>query len=221
MVDEVTDEVVSIQTSFRELHFDLTGYTPAISKDPKNNILSRIAGIVGGILLQDIGLIAGGAGGLRGFAGTLGGYLVGGLMAGLMGLSLPVALPVILVSGLLAGMGVNRMGLEGRIWDHACNQAREALSKLPAEARSAIQTETAKTFDKLTAAIMADASSIIEQEEENLRSVLALNQQDQQAKSRSLRDLDDAEVQIGQFRKQLNNVLVMVKQISGQERAQM
>jgi hypothetical protein len=68
---------------------------------------------------------------------------------------------------------------------------------------------------------MADAGSIIEQEEQNLRSVLALNQQDQQAKSRSLRDLDDAEVQIGQFRKQLNNVLVMVKQSSGQERAQM
>ena len=221
MVDEVTDEVVSIQTSFRELHFDLTGYTPAISKDPKNNILSRIAGIVGGILLHDVGLIAGGAGGLRGFAGTLGGYLVGGLMAGLMGLSLPVAVPVILVSGLLAGMGVNRMGLEGRIWDHACKQADEALSKLPVEARTAIQTETAKTFDKLTTAIMADAGSIIEQEEQNLRSVLALNQQDQQAKSRSLRDLDDAEVQIGQFRKQLNNVLVMVKQISGQERSQM
>lgn len=219
MVDEVAYEVASIQTGFRDLHFELTGYTPSISKDPKSDITGRIIGIVGGILLQDIGLIAGGAGGLRSFAGTLGGYLVGGLLASLMGLSLPVALPVILFTGLLAGIGVGRAGLEARMWKHACEMADKELSKMPADARAGIEKETLKTFAKLEEAIVKDVGSIIDQEEENLRAVLTLNQQDQESKNRSLQVLDRAVTQIGERRKQLKNILVMVKQISGQERA--
>ena len=219
MIDEVVDEVAAIQTGFQDLHFELTGWSPAVPKDPKKDITGRIIGIVGGILLGDVGLIVGGAGGLRGFAGTLGGYLVGGILAGIMGLSFPVALPLMLITAAIAAITSTRVGLENRIWDLICRTADEELRKVPAEVKTKIEAEAMKTFSTLETAVMKDVDSIINQEEENIRQILTYNQQDQIQKDQALQLLDRTESQLNERLQQLRNVVVLAKQVGGQERA--
>src|SRR5262249_34870530 len=110
MIDEVAEEVASIQTSFQDLHFGLTGWRPTIDTDPKKDTVNRIVSIVGGILLQDVGLVFGGAGGLRGLAGTLSGYIAGAIIVAVSGMSATFALPVVLLFGLLGGVAATRIG---------------------------------------------------------------------------------------------------------------
>jgi hypothetical protein len=219
MMDEIVDEVAAIQTELRSLHFELTGWSPVVPRDTKADIAGRLLGIVGGILLHDVGVIAGGANGLRGLAGTLAGYVAGATLAAILGLAFPVALPVVIIAGLVGAIFVGRAGLEDRIWRATCEKADPVLAQLPGEVRSTIDRETRELFKRLEEAIMADVNAIIDKEEQALRHGLELNQLDQDAKDRSLRELDKAEAQIKDHKKQLANVIVLARQAGGQQRA--
>jgi hypothetical protein len=218
MIDEMVDEVATIQTEIQEIHFSLTGWAPSVSKDPKKDIAGRIVGIVGGILLGDLCLAAGGAAGMRGFAGAIGGYVAGALVVAALHLTFSVALPVVAIAGLLGGMGAARAGLEARIWAHTCQKADETLRELSETARPNVEAKTAETFTKLAEAIMKDVGSIITQEEENVRQVLMLNRQDQLSKNEALQKLDRAEGQLKENVSRLKNVVVLARQVGGQER---
>ncbi|MFM9965323.1 MAG: dynamin family protein [Planctomycetaceae bacterium] len=210
MIDEIADEVASIRTEFKNLHLGLTGWQPDNVANSKDETLSRLMFVVGGVLLGDVGVAMSGS--FRGLAGTFAGYLAGGLLAAVLGLSAPVALPALIVAGLLGGIVGTRLGLEDRIWKQTCDKADEQLRKLPDEARPKIEQEAETTFAKIEDAVFQDVDALIAQETQNIQQVLDLNKQDQSDKDKSLKALDAADKEVADRCKELQDVLLLAKQ---------
>ena len=212
MVEEVADEVVAIQTSFQELHFDLTGWRPSISATPKDETMNRVLGIAGGVLMGNISSAVGGAGGVNEMLAGVAGFLAAKVVIFTVGLTMPFAIPVLLILPLLASFIAGRVGLEGRIWDQVCGSADEQLRAMPAAVRPKVEAEATKAFTAIETAILQDVDAIIAQEQQNIQQVLDLNRQDQAEKDKSLRQLDQAERQIGERKSELKEVMTLVKQ---------
>ncbi|MDY7095682.1 MAG: dynamin family protein [Acidobacteriota bacterium] len=195
LMDEVSEEVGEIERGLSDIQLRLTGLKVASGEvvEPVS-LKQRAIGILAGVLLQDVSLAAGGGvAGLRGLAGTVGGWVASGIGLGVLstlGFAIaPLIVPAALIGGLLGSMTWNRVGIEKRLQERTLDQFFEQLDKVPAAAGPRIESGVDQLFAEVEKSLMAELGSAIASEEENVRSMMQLNELSRAEKQSVLEEL--------------------------------
>jgi len=219
LYDEITEEVAKIETNLQDIRFQMTDWQPGINA-PKSttSLIERILCAGAGLALGDVTLIFGGAGGLRGLLGSLGGAFVAGIGIGIAAImGAPITFPAVVIAAIIGSltgsMTATRAGLEGRIKEKVLELAQEKLQNIPQLATENVTKEVRKTFEQLKSLIVNEVSFAIRQEEEKIQKMLEDNQRSLEDKQHLLASLMDTKQEIVTQRKVFNDIRVWVQQL--------
>ncbi|BCM94391.1 bacterial dynamin-like protein [Abditibacteriota bacterium] len=211
--EEIIDEFARIDRDYRDVHFQLTGWQPEVSTTPEADDKGRVGPIVASIFAWDVaGLSTGGRGGYRAAGGAIAGQLIGGLALGLLGVGGILVLPVAILAGVLGSLVFTRMGLEDRCWKAVLEKSDAFLQSVPVHAAPKIEASAAETLKELETVTMEEAGAMIQDEENNIRRMLEVNQRDQSSKDQEKVKLDTVTNTVANQKMALKNVLLRVAQ---------
>ncbi|RYX80673.1 hypothetical protein EON83_27570 [bacterium] len=211
--EEIIDEFAQIDRDYRDVHFQLTGWQPEASAAPDADDKGRVGPIVASFFAGDLaGLTTGGRGGYRAAGGAVAGQLVGALALGFLGVGGIVFLPAVLLAGALGSIVFTRMGLEERCWKAVLEKSDAFLQSVPVHAAPKIEASAVETLRDLETAIMEEAGAMIQDEENNIRRMLEVNQRDQSSKDQERVKLDTVTNTIANQKTALKNVMLRVAQ---------
>lgn len=212
--EELIDEFARIDRDYRDVHFQLTGWKPEVTATVEADDRSRMGPVVASFFAGDLaGMTSGGRGGYRAAKGAIAGNLIAlvGLsfvgMAGLMFL-----LPVGFLFGTLGSIVFTRMGLEERCWKEVLGKADSFLQSVPSETAPKIDAAAQETLKDLETVTMEEAGAMIQDEENNIRRMLDVNQRDQGAKDQEKVKLDTVTKTVANQKVALKNVMLRVAQ---------
>lgn len=215
LVEEVADEVATIERQFGEIHLELTGWQVDTSAGPVVGTAERVVSAVASVLVGNVlGAVGAGAGGWRGAVGSAVGAFGTGLVLGLLGLAgsvvfWPVALGGALIFGLLGG----GIGLEKRIKAKAVEQIDEHLSQLPDQMAVVISNNLNEKFEQMREEVTRMVTDLVEEEERNIHEIVDLNRMKQEDKERTQQSLTDATAALARNRVALQRALTLAQQV--------
>ncbi|MET7403723.1 dynamin family protein [Dactylosporangium sp. NPDC005572] len=215
MVEEVADEVATIERKFGEIHLELTGWQVDANAGPVVSTNEKVVSAVASVLVGNpLGAVGAGAGGWRGAVGSAVGAFGTGLVLGLLGISSAVVFwPVALAGALLFGLIGGGIGLEKRIKAKAVEKTDEQLQSLPDQMALVISKNIADKFAEIEEEVTKLVTDLIDEEERNVREVVELNRMKQEDKERTQQTLTDATAALARSRVALQRALTLAQQV--------
>ncbi|MEU5531736.1 dynamin family protein [Streptomyces sp. NPDC020362] len=216
LADDIEVEIAAIGREFDALHLELTGWEVAPGGKPLVGTTERVLAAVAGFALGGLGgAVAGGAAGWRGAAGGAGGALGAAVVLGMLGVSpaAPIVIPAVLAASLLGSMGVGSLNLEKRLKRRAVEDADGGLRDLPVQLGPQLTERVRAGFEELENLVTHEITTTIEEEENNIRSMVEENQRDQDERDQSLTRLSEAKTSVAGHLVQLQKALTTAQQV--------
>lgn len=227
MMQEIGEEVSSIEQQVEEIGFTLTGWRPEVAtlRQPQTSTVERAAWVVGGLLTSnwDLALL----GGTLGWKGAARGFaveVVGLTTLILAGVAAPVAVPVAIGAAFLTNILSGAANAEKKVHQIKEKTVQIALYGDPQQNRPGLRTllesakpllsqELQKKFDELSQAIAASVESIITAQEQEINQMVEVNRRSAAEKQLLLRRASEQLATIQAQRQQLQDALLTMRQL--------
>jgi hypothetical protein len=194
--EEVVAEVAAIGEQLDEVNFRMSGWTVETGGNTRLvGTTERVLSAVAGLFFGDISAaVTGGAGGWRGAVGGISGALGAAVILGALGVGAAsvVFWPVTLAAAAVVGLIGGSLHIEERAKKAALATADPALAMLPDATGDLIATKTAEFFARAEQEVTAEVRGYIAEQLRSIEKFVELNQRDQAAKDRALKELTQA-----------------------------
>jgi hypothetical protein len=213
--EEVETEIAAIGRQYDEIHFELTGWRVDPGQGAIIGTTERVLSAVAGLFFGDVSAaLTGGAGGWRGAAGGISGALGMGFLLAAVGVTAgAVFFPLTLAAAATLGMLGATSGLEKRVKDAMATRCDPLLAELATEVEPKIAAKLADDFVLLEKTVTEELLAVIDEEERNIRTMVELNQRDQEDRTRVLAELADLGADVAKHRMALQQALVIAQQV--------
>lgn len=215
LVEEVADEVATIERQFGEIHLELTGWQVDADSGPVVGTTEKVVSAVASVLVGNpLGAVGAGAGGWRGAVGSAVGAFGTGLVLGLLGVTTAVVFwPVALGGALLFGLLGGGIGLEKRIKAKAAERTDEQLRLLPDQMAVVISNNLGEKFAHMQEEVTRMVTDLVDEEERNIHEIIDLNRMKQEDKERTQQALTEATGELARSRVALQRALTLAQQV--------
>jgi hypothetical protein len=213
---EIASEVAEIDREFDAINFELTGWTVDTQVSGSvvgaaERILSAVAGFVAG---DFVGAFTGGAGGVRGAAGSFVGAFGTSFLLGALGVTaLPVLIPAALAGAFILGTFGGGHGFEDRVKKKALEQSDDMIRNMPEKIGPKITGKLMDMFTVLEDTVVQEISAVIDSEEHNIKEMVELNQRDQADRDQILAQLTDTGAAVAKHRLALQQAITIAQQV--------
>lgn len=224
MMEDVQHEINQIEKAYRSFYLKIGGPEFGAAATDHLSWYERAGWVVAGLLVHDVGLaIGGGALGWRGAAVTIGSYIAAGVAGAVMGLSLVTVLPLALVMAAVSQIFMGKLVLEKNVKEKVLNKVlsgdaktdppRPPLSEIPRTASPLIEAALSEQIDQLEQALLGSITTIVAEEQRNLKAIIENSQRGTAEKERMLQNLEAMGGDIARHRKALESAIVEAQQV--------
>lgn len=227
MMQEIGEEISSIEQKVEDVGFTLTGWRPEVAalRQPQTSTVERAAWVVGGLLTSnwDMALL-GGTLGWKGAARGIAVETVSVVAMVVAGVAAPVAVPIAVGVGFLTNILSGTTAAEKKVRQIKektvqialygdPQQNRPGLRMLLENAKPLLSQELQKKFDDLSQAIAAAVESIITAQEQEINQMMEVNRRSAAEKQLLLRRAKEQLETIQAQRQHLQDALLTIRQL--------
>lgn len=224
LLEDVQHEIQQTEKAYRSFYLKVLGPELSEANQDPMSWYERAGWVAAGLFFHDVGLaVGGGALGWRGAVATIGSYVAAGLASVALGLSFAVALPLAIITALAAQIFTGKQYLEGAIKKKVLQEVlsgnpgaeppRPPLSSLSKTAAPAIEASLSEQLANMEQALMTSISTIIAEEQRNLKAIVENSQRSAAEKEQRLAELAALANQTAESKKRLEGILAEAKQV--------